>query len=98
MADAIEDRTEPTMPNSIYCIKCRAHTDNLEPHEEQIISKGKPRSVVKATCAICTKKKNKFTKTIKNTEEAPQKVKISKKEFEQLFKAYIESVNLKSDN
>ena len=52
----------PTKKTNIYCIKCRAHTDNIDPREDQIISKGKPRFVMKATCAVCLKKKNKFIK------------------------------------
>jgi Domain of unknown function (DUF5679) len=74
--------------DNLYCIKCRTHTDNIDSREEQITSKGKPRSVVKATCAVCTKKKNRFIKSVKlvenlmefeqepNTEMQPKKTKI----------------------
>ena len=41
----------------IYCIKCRSHTENVDEREEQITSKGKPRLVMKALCATCSKEK-----------------------------------------
>jgi len=65
MAGAAEESTVPTKVNGIYCIKCRDHTEDLEPHEGQITSKGQPRSVMKATCAVCSKRKNWFSKTAK---------------------------------
>jgi len=65
MAGAAEELTVPTKANGIYCIKCREHTKDLEPHEGQITSKGQPRSVMKATCAVCSKHNNRFSKTAK---------------------------------
>jgi len=65
MAGAAEESTVPTQANGIYCIKCRDHTEELEPQEGQITSKGQPRSVMKATCAVCSKRKNRFSKTSK---------------------------------
>jgi len=64
--------------NPIYCIKCRSHTENVEEREEQITSRGKPRLVVKATCAICSKKKNRFIKNEKNKT-------VSQEEYDQLL-------------
>ena len=64
MAGDAEESTVPTKANGIYCIKCRDHTEDLEPHEGQT-SKGQPRSVMKATCAVCSKRKNRFSKTAK---------------------------------
>jgi hypothetical protein len=49
----------------IYCIKCRLHTDNIDERQEEVTSKGKSRLVMRATCAICSKKKNRFIKTEK---------------------------------
>jgi len=65
MAGAAEELTVPTKANGIYCIKCRDYTEDLEPHEEQITSKGQHRSVMKATCVVCSKRKNRFSKTAK---------------------------------
>ena len=62
----------------IYCIKCRSHTENVDEREEQITSKGKPRLVMKALCAICSKKKNKFIKTEKSKT-------VSQEEYDQLI-------------
>jgi len=59
MAGAAEESTVPTKANGIYYIKCRDHTEDLEPHE------GQPKSVMKATCAVCSKRKNRFSKTAK---------------------------------
>jgi len=53
MAGAADELTVPTKANGIYCNKCRDHTEDLE----QITSKGQPRSVMKATCAVCSKHK-----------------------------------------
>jgi hypothetical protein len=64
--------------NPIYCIKCRSHTENVDEREEQITSKGKPRLVMKALCAICSKKKNKFMKTEKSKT-------VSQEEYDQLL-------------
>jgi hypothetical protein len=71
--------------NNIYCIKCRLHTDNVEPREEQITSKGKSRSVLKATCSVCSKKKNRFIKR----EIVPGKM-ISQEEYDQLLAKFTE--------
>ena len=87
----------PISNNDLYCIKCRSHTENVDTREETIISKNKPRSVIKATCAVCTKKKNRFVKSVKpteddkqeeveKTEEAPTKVKKTKKSTKNLEK------------
>jgi len=65
MAGAAEKLTVPTKANGIYCIKCRDHTEDRKPHEGQITSKGQHRSVIKATCAVCSKRKNRFSKTAK---------------------------------
>lgn len=46
----------------IYCLKCRAHTPNVEENVETITVKGKPRSIFKAVCSVCGKKKNMFLK------------------------------------
>jgi|JI61114C2RNA_FD_contig_31_7092616_length_343_multi_1_in_0_out_0_1 hypothetical protein len=61
----------------IYCIKCRSHTENVDERREQITSKGKPRLVMKALCATCSKKKNKFIKTEKSKT-------VSQEEYDQL--------------
>jgi len=52
MAEAAEESTVPTKANGNYCIKFRDRKEDLEPHEEQITSKGQHRSVMKATCAV----------------------------------------------
>jgi len=65
MAGAAEESTVPTKANGIYCIKCRDPTEDLEPHEGQITSKGQHRSVMKVMCAVCSKRKNRFSKTAK---------------------------------
>jgi len=70
MAGAAEELTVPTKANGIYCIKCRDHTEDLEPHEGQITSKGQHRSVMKAMCAACSKRKNRFSKTFKAEDES----------------------------
>jgi len=54
MAEAAEESTVPIKANGIYFIKCRDHTEDLEPHEGQVTSKGQPRTVMKATCAVCS--------------------------------------------
>ena len=64
----------PISNNDLYCIKCRSHTENVDTREETITSKGKPRSVIKATCAVCTKKKNRFVKSVKPTEEVVEDI------------------------
>jgi len=51
--------------NNMYCIKCRSHTENVDLRHEEITSKEQPRSVMKATCAVCSKRKNWFSKTAK---------------------------------
>jgi hypothetical protein len=61
------------MATQMYCIKCRAHTDNIDEREDQITSKGKPRSVLKATCAVCSKKKNRFIKKVVDTDQFDEK-------------------------
>ena len=57
--ESIEKQPQATAhsTDNLYCSKCRSHTDNVDPREEQITSKGKPRFVIEATCAVCTKKK-----------------------------------------
>ena len=107
MAGAAEELTVPTKANGIYCIKCRDHTEDLEPHEGQITSKGQPRSVMKATCAVCSKRKNRFNKTAKvNTEQVglienkarkQQEIKVSKKLIENLLQKFIKSQSIISD-
>lgn len=57
----------------IYCIKCRSHTDNINEREDVITSKDKPRNVIKADCAICGKKKNRFVKSVKPIEDLVEK-------------------------
>jgi hypothetical protein len=69
--------------NPIYCIKCRLHTENVDEREEQITSKGKLRLVLKALCAICSKKKNRFIKTEKNKT-------VSQEEYDQLLVKFSE--------
>jgi Domain of unknown function (DUF5679) len=99
--------------NNMYCIKCRSHTENVDLRHEEITSKGLPRSVMKATCAVCSKRKNRFSKTAKaegestvGTEQVGQvenkvkkqrETKVSKKLIENLLQKFIESVSLKSD-
>jgi len=65
MTEAAEESTVPTKANGICYIKCRDHTEDLEPHEGQITSKGQHRSVMKATCVVCSNRKNRFSKTAK---------------------------------
>jgi len=65
MAGAAEESTVPTKADGIYCIKCRDNTEDLEPYEGQLTSKGQPRSLMKATYAVCSKRKNRFSKTAK---------------------------------
>ena len=67
----------------MYCIKCRSHTENVDEREEQITSKGKPRLVMKATCVVCSKKKNRFIKTEKNKT-------VSREEYDQLLHKFNE--------
>ena len=67
--------------NQIYCIKCRLHTDNIDERQEEVTSKGKSRLVMKATCAICSKKKNRFIKTEKNKT-------VSQEEYDQLLEKF----------
>jgi hypothetical protein len=69
--------------NQIYCIKCRLHTDNIDERQEEVTSKGKSRLVMKATCAICSKKKNRFIKTEKNKT-------VSQEEYDQLLEKFNE--------
>lgn len=87
---------EPT----IYCIKCRTHTQSLDAREEQITSKGKPRTVTKATCVVCSKRKNRFSKTIKNEVEPTivKQPRVSKKQLQELLQKYIdnESTSMKA--
>jgi hypothetical protein len=45
----------------MYCIKCKSHTENVDLRHEEITSKGHPRSVMKATCIVCGKLKNRFS-------------------------------------
>ena len=107
MAGAAEELTVPTKANGIYCIKCRDHTEDLEPHKGQITSKGQPRSVMKATCAVCSKRKNRFNKTVKvNTEQVglienkarkQQEIKVLKKLIENLLQKFIKSQSIISD-
>jgi len=70
MAGAAEELTVSTKANGIYCIKCRDHTEDLEPHEGQITSKEQHRSVMKAMCAVCSKRKNRFSKTVKAEDDS----------------------------
>jgi hypothetical protein len=67
--------------NQIYCIKCRLHTDNIDERQEEVTSKGKSRLVMKATCAVCSKKKNRFIKTEKNKT-------VSQEEYDQLLEKF----------
>ena len=67
--------------NQIYCIKCRLHTDNIDERQEEVTSKGKSRLVMKAICAICSKKKNRFVKTEKNNT-------VSQEEYDQLLEKF----------
>ena len=69
--------------NQIYCIKCRLHTDNIDERQEEVTSKGKSRLVMKATCAVCSKKKNRFIKTEKNKT-------VSQEEYDQLLEKFNE--------
>lgn len=70
MEQIVEESSQPQPTNNnLYCIKCRAHTENIDTKQETITSKNKPRSVLKATCAVCSKKKNRFVKTVKTTED-----------------------------
>ena len=100
----IEQIPEPTTNNNLYCIKCRNHTENVDVKEETIISKNKPRSVLKATCAVCAKKKNRFVKSVRpiediivpekveTTEMLPKKIKAvrnSTKKLEKLLQEFI---------
>ena len=111
MAGDAEESTVPTKANGIYCIKCRDHTEDLEPHEGQITSKGRPKSVMKATCAVCSKRKNRFSKTAKaegiaNTEQVglvenkvkkQRETKVSKKLIENVLQKFIKSQSIISD-
>lgn len=65
--------TQEEKQNGIYCIKCRSHTDNVNEREDVITSKDKPRNVIKADCATCGKKKNRFVKSIKPIEDLVEK-------------------------
>jgi hypothetical protein len=67
--------------NQIYCIKCRLHTDNIDERQEEVTSKGKSRLVMKATCAVCSKKKNRFIKTENNKT-------VSQEEYDQLLEKF----------
>ena len=76
-------------PLSMYCIKCRTHTENVDQREDSVTSRGKPRTVTKATCAVCSKKKNKFSKTV---EVKPSIV--DREEFEKLLNQFIDSLEV----
>ena len=65
MAGAAEESAVPIKANGIHCIKCRNHTEDLKPYEGRITTKGQHRSVMKATCAVCSKRKNRFSKIAK---------------------------------
>lgn len=95
--------------NGIYCIKCRNHTDNINEREDVITSKDKPRNVIKADCAICGKKKNRFVKSVKPIDEAiekpikPKKVtfqlkKSNKKLIDELLEKYMTKFVLEQNN
>ena len=107
--EPIVEQTPAQSADNLYCIKCKSHTENVDRREEQITSKGKPRSVVKANCAVCSKKKNRFVKSVKpiedlvktpDTEMAPpilKKVKTPKnqtKKLETLLQQHISSLSL----
>lgn len=49
--------------DGIYCLKCRMHTGNVELHVGDIMVKGRKRSMEKAICEVCGKKKNRFIKS-----------------------------------
>lgn len=102
---------QPIANNNMYCIKCRSHTENVDLRHEKITSKGQPRSVMKATCAVCSKRKNRFDKTAKaegeptvgtdpveNKVKKQRETKVSKKLIENLLLKFIESVSLKSES
>jgi DNA-directed RNA polymerase beta' subunit len=105
----MEQIVEEPIHSNLYCIKCRAHTDNIDIKQETITSKNKPRSVLKATCAVCTKKKNRFVKTVtpiedlivsKKTEMLPKKIKVVKnstKKLEKLLQEFIIGITPKND-
>jgi len=90
-----------TKPTGIYCIKCRDYTDNVYEREDVVTSKNKPRNVIKANCAVCEKKKNRFVKTMNDIEEVvltetkppkEKKVKVKKTaELEQLIQKFLQS-------
>lgn len=46
----------------IYCLKCRAHTPNVDEKVEEITVKKVARKVLKAQCSVCGIRKNKFLK------------------------------------
>ena len=50
------------MDSQIYCLKCRAFTPNEDLHVETITTKGQQRTMQKAKCSLCGKKKNRFIK------------------------------------
>jgi hypothetical protein len=87
----METVTEQPSISNLYCIKSKTYTENVEPREEQITSKGKLRSVVKAVCAVCSKKRNRFTKSVKDTNEVPNVVKPQNKtkKLEKLSQQYL---------
>jgi Domain of unknown function (DUF5679) len=93
--DAVEAK-----PLSMYCIKCRTHTENVDQREDCVTSKGKPRAVTKATCAVCSKKKNKFSKTVEvkpSIDDVEKKIttkKVDTKKLEKLLNQYIDSLEV----
>lgn len=92
------DVTEATKPLTMYWIKCRTQTGNVDQREDCVTSRGKQRAVTKATCAVCSKKKNKFSKTIEvkpSEDEVEKKINTKKndsKKLEKLLNQYIESL------
>jgi hypothetical protein len=49
--------------SNIYCIKCKEKTDNVDTSNDSVTDKnGKAYSVIKAICATCGCRKNKFAK------------------------------------
>jgi len=57
------------MDRSVYCLKCRTFTPDDDLHVETITTKGQQRTMQKAKCSVCGKKKNRFIKTTKLNEE-----------------------------
>jgi len=97
--------TGEALSRSTYCIKCRTHTQDLDSRQEEITSKGKPRTVTKAICAICSKRKNRFSATAVKNETVPVPVvekapvvktqRLSKKQLQELLQKYLDNEEAK---